>query len=546
VRRLCIVALVAASSIACGGASRFALRPPVWRENERPLARAPQKDDESDIANAADLLLLRPLTHLFLFETSGEARDVNALDEVPNSSWFENRNVAPSDLVRAQCPDEPKPPFVVKTTKIGGVTPGVVAVDARKQKYVLKLDELVKYDQREISTAADAVVSRLYWAAGFNVPCNDVIYVAPGDVRVDEKSLEVKPWGARIPLTAARLREIMSGATHDVNGMLRMTASRFIDGESVGTWRAEGVRKDDANDRIPHDDRRSLRGEMFLAAWTAHWDSRGQNTYDTFVDHRVRHYFLDFSDAIGGTIARTQYIEPRAGFETVVSAQTILGDIFGFGFVRRPWDEVSTDTLYPNLGLLDVAHFDPFGFAPQTPLVRWFHAQPADLAWMARRIARIGREHVRVAVRAGRFSNIDEENRLVEILMGRREKILRASFSMVSPLADFVITNGKFCATDLARATSIATDTETSYAAEFRFGESLRLASVAPRMERTDHGLCITLPPSFAPRNAPRDSAARYATIDVVRFDGGRKTRLRAHFYDLGAEGYVLVGIERP
>ncbi len=543
--RRCSMVLLAASAIACGGSSRFALRPPVWRETDIALAHAPTKNDEPESATAADLILFRPLSHLFLFETGSEARDVNALDEVPNSSWFENRTTEPGDLVRAQCPDEPKPPFIVKTTKVGGVTPGVVAIDARKQKYVLKLDELAKYNQTEISTAADTIVSRLYWAVGFNVPCNDVVYLAPNEIQVDEKSLEIAVTGEKKRLTEVRLRDIMKGATRNKFGMMRLTASRFIDGEGVGTWRAEGVRADDANDRIPHNDRRELRGEKYLAAWTAHWDSRGQNTYDTFVDHHVVHYFLDFSDAIGGTISRTVYVEPRSGFETLVSLDNIVTDMFGLGIVRRPWDEVTTDTLYPNLGLLDVEHFVPSGFAPQTPLVRWFRAQPADLAWMARRIARITLEHVRVAAQTGRLTNPEEEEHLVEILMGRRARILRASFFEVSPLADFVMRDGKFCARDLARASGISTNEGTAYAAEFRIGEDRRLEPVAPRMERTGDGLCVTMPASFAPVNAARDSAARYATLDVLRFSDRRRTRLRAHFYDLGNAGYALVGIER-
>src|SRR5581483_10152277 len=99
---------------------------------------------------------------------------------------------------------------------------------------------------------------------------------------------------------------------------------------------------------------------------------------------------------------------------------------------------------------LDVEHFDPLGFAPQTPQFRWARAQPTDLAWMARKIARLGPDHVRTAVHAGRLSNPSEADKLVEILLGRRDRILRTSFTTISPLADVAIEEGRLCATDLA------------------------------------------------------------------------------------------------
>jgi hypothetical protein len=549
--RLAALVVLAIGCAACGGASRFALRTPVLRVDDRPLLHAPANDETPDGANAVDMVVLRPLSHAFTPALNEEARDVNALDEVPDSAWFTNRTTSPQDLVRGPCGDAPLPtvPFTVKTTKVGGVTLGFVVNDARHQKYVLKLDELAQYGQPEISTAADAVASRLYWAIGFNAPCNDVLDVRPSDIRVNAQSAGVTPMGHRKPLTAKQVAETLLHATPAADGKVRVTASRFIDGQVVGTWSGEGTRHDDPNDVIPHEARRELRGEMTLAGWLAHWDSRRQNTYDTFVPERggghVVHYFLDFSDAIGGTISRTLWAQPRSGYEGIVDLSTILTDMFGFGFLRRPWDDLRTDPLFPNLGFLDVEHFEPLHFVAQTPLVRWARAQRQDTAWMARRIALISEAHVRVAVAAGHFTHPAEEARLVEILMGRRTRILRTSFATTSPLADFTLRRDELCATDLARATGVSTDASTSYAAEFRFGRHLLLAPVSPRLVRTPQGVCTEMPPHFAPQGAAQDSADRYATIDLLRFEGHSRTRLRAHFYDLGARGYVLVGIER-
>jgi len=544
VKRLLL--LLVLTLLGCGGTTRFALRPPVTRlADDRPLARAPAFEEGSD---AADVMVLRPLAHAFLFDVTGESHDVNALDEVPDSTWYRNRTVTPSDLVRGPCPDDgPVPPFTIESTKGGGATSGFVGRDSRGQKYVLKLDGGAQYGQPEINTAADAVVSRLYWAIGFNAPCNDVVVVRPSDLVLGPRAKEYDGVGRKKPMGPARFAEIVKGSSPQ-GEPVRLLASRFIDGKGIGTWRPEGVRPDDPNDVIRHEDRRELRSELFLAGWIAHWDSRRGNTYDTFMPSpgggHVVHYFLDFSDSLGATIGRTHWPEPRSTFESVLSLEIIATDAVTFGAVRRPWDEVKVDERYPNLGFLDVEHFQPMSFAPQTPVVRWAHAQPADLAWMARKIARLDVAHVRVAVHAARFTNPVEETRLVEILMGRRERILRYSFARVSPLADVALRGESFCATDLARETGLATSASTSYAAEFRAGEALSLARVAPRLVRTDAGVCARMPEHFAPAGAAPDSASRYARLDLMRFEGGSKTRLRAYFYDLG-DRWALVGLDR-
>jgi len=549
VRASHVAVLVAAASACSAAPSRFALRPPVTREaDDRPLARAPAKDDESEIANALDVTLLRPLSRAWLAEAGGEARNVNALDEVPDSSWFTNRAVLPADLERGPCPAEgPALPLTVKSSKTGGTTPGFVVKDAKGARWIIKVDALVPR-QPELSTAADAIVSRLYWAAGFNAPCNEVVYVDDADMLVDSKSTESLPTGRKRPLSGERLRAVLARATRDGDGRARLGASRFIDGEGVGTWRTEGRRDDDPNDRIPHEARRELRGERLLAAWLGHWDSRGPNTYDAFVPSPggapgsgyVKHYFLDFSDALGGTPARDVVPDPRLGHVTVSDVPTMAADLATLGAVRRPWDEVKLDRRYPDLGYYDVRHFEPLAFAPQTPLVRWARARPDDLGWMARRIARLGPAHVDVAVRAGRLSSPAEEAELRARVLGRRERVLRAAFRRASALADVELAQGdRLCATDLGVLGGVSESERITYTAASRPAAPVTL-------ERTAAGVCVHL--LHGQHAAVADDAPeRYLTLELARRDGEETTVLRAHLYDLGpARGFFLAGLERP
>ncbi|HVY46306.1 MAG TPA: hypothetical protein VHB21_10530 [Minicystis sp.] len=53
------------------------------------------------------------------------------------------------------------------------------------------------------------------------------------------------------------------------------------------------------------------------------------------------------------------------------------------------------------------------------------------------------------------------------------------------------------------------------------------------------------MPTHVAVRAARPDAPERYVTVDLVRFERGASTTLRAHFYDLGHR-FVLVWVERP
>jgi hypothetical protein len=98
------------------------------------------------------------------------ALSTNALDEVPDSTWFENRigqrDLSPADV--ATGPNhtgspEAHTPWVIKSSKVGGKTVGYIIEDQRGVKYVLKFDEK---GIPEVETGADVIVQRLLWAWG--------------------------------------------------------------------------------------------------------------------------------------------------------------------------------------------------------------------------------------------------------------------------------------------------------------------------------------------------------------------------------------------
>ena len=98
----------------------------------------------------------------------------------------------------------------------------------------------------------------------------------------------------------------------------------------------QGPAADDPNDRIRHEDRRSLRASWMLAAWLAVYDASAINTLDSYVEedgrHFVRHYLIDFGAGLGsatsdvkgphGRRAVPGRVRPHAGVDAVARAST--------------------------------------------------------------------------------------------------------------------------------------------------------------------------------------------------------------------------------
>ena len=102
--------------------------------------------------------LFEPISHAFdipdkLLRVTGalgvsrrrEAANVNAYDEVSNSTWFTNRNhfrSVPSDQIRTG-PFEgvtPAKPWTVSDAKVGGFNVGFQIKDSEGRKWLIKLD----------------------------------------------------------------------------------------------------------------------------------------------------------------------------------------------------------------------------------------------------------------------------------------------------------------------------------------------------------------------------------------------------------------------
>lgn len=445
--------------------------PVVWHaDDRRHLEDEPALRDPSLVWNTIETSINRPVGRFFhpgrivrnvgsVFgaEKAQNAANVNRLDEVPNSSWFTNRiglfPMAPEAVRRG--PGDGRGPdrsgaWTVVGAKTGGVSKGFRIRDPRGRIFLLKFDP-PQYPG--MSSAAGAIASRLMHAAGYFVPQDDVVFFGRSRLVVAPDVTVRGPDDTDVPFTDADLDTLLTGVPREPDGTYRALASRFLSGKPLGPFDWQGRRGDDPNDRVDHEDRRELRGLRMLAAWINHFDLKQHNTLDMLVveDERrfVRHHLIDFASSLGagGTGPHRPY-----GVEYSLDVSAMTGRWFALGFHEDSWRYLQLDSAAPELGYFESERFDPMEFKPQFPNSAFADFTARDGYWAAKIISAFTREHVEAAVAAGQYRDPQSAERLVEILLARRAKIVRTWFDRVPPLDFFRVADGRLVGEDLGVA----------------------------------------------------------------------------------------------
>jgi hypothetical protein len=223
-----------------------------------------------------------------------------------------------------------------------------------------------------------------------------------------------------------------------------------LKGEPKGGFSARGVRKDDPNDTVPHQHRREVRAIRVFGAWVNHSDIKEDNTLDLYVNENgrrfLRHYLLDFGEALGGHPAEKGRFED--GYEHFWDWERQGRAFVSFGLWKRSWEDVK-DTPWPSVGPFVAEPLDPRSWREAYPYWPFFETDAADAFWAAKLVMRFDRPILEAIVKDGRLGDADAAAYLVNTLLARRNKIGAAYLEALTPLDDFRIEGAKLCARDL-------------------------------------------------------------------------------------------------
>jgi hypothetical protein len=560
----------------CGcsaGERRFPLREPLWQDSDlRPvrarchaaptpkdpghISCAPDSRELSDVWDGADNSFFRPLSESVGIWVGGDSIDVNSLDEVPDSSWFQNRiGVRPmsaAELALGDCePEQLLDPesfadgsWVIDKGKSGGQTDGFRVVIPGKGKYLLKAEDS---EVSEHSSAAQSVGAAIYHAAGYYTTCEQVIYFKRSLLKLTPGLRWRHNFETDSPFDQAALDRVLAHCPSR-GDTVRMQASEWLSGYPLGGFDYEGTRGDDPNDVVPHEDRRELRAMRVLNSWFGRFDARGPNTLDMWIEDasapqgsgHVLHNQMDTSEALGSEWGWSSSISRRLGYSYVVDWGDMAADFFTLGIPTRTWDTIEREPGKETFVYFNVKDFVADEWKNEYPIPAYSRMTERDAAWMTRILARFTPEAIHTLAQLARFSNPDDTQYLETVLEGRLEKIRARYLTRLSPVADVRVEGrDKLCGVDLAELRGVRAPTAFQYRARRPAGAWLEVE------RRPGAVVCVTLP-RVAPDGGPADDAPdRYLRVRIE--DGVAPGPLVAHLYDLGpTRGYRLVGLERP
>jgi hypothetical protein len=431
------LALAAALGISSKAASpRFYHDDPIWHERDTQDASG-MKPLEVDLFVDLTTNLIGPRS-----VAAGRARNVNSVDEVPDSSWYTNRAGAraltPEDVFAG--PDTTSGPepgaWTVRSSKSDGVTPGFTIEDSKGQVWFIKFDPP---GYRGMATGTEVAVTKLMWALGYHVPENHIAYMRREQLVIGNGARFTPPGGTRRPMRLDDLDGLLRRADREADGGYRVVASKALQGKPIGRIRFVDTRPDDPNDIVPHEDRRELRGYGVFAAWLNHVDAKAINSLDTLITANgksfVRHHLLDFGSALGsGGVGPADYWE---GEEYLLEPRAMLKQMATIGFAHPKWHH---EPFYeaPAIGRLleHNAGFDPDAWKPRVPNQAFLRLRADDRFWAARKLIALSTDLLRAAVRAGDFRDQASEAFLVRALAERRDAVGRAYLTAINPIVD--------------------------------------------------------------------------------------------------------------
>ena len=258
----------------------------------------------------------------------------------------------------------------------------------------------------------------------------------PKKASIDEKATVKRPNGKRTRFSQDDMNAILERVARKSDGTYRVVAGRLLPGKILGGFEYKGVRPDDPNDLVPHENRRELRALRVFGAWTNLTDMKAANTIDSLITEngktRVRHYLQDVGSTFGMC---NDFHEWDLSWEYFYEGGPSMKRLVTFGFGLSPWQTVDY-AEYPSVGKFEGKVWDPRTWRPQTPTAAYVELRDDDAFWAAQRVAAFTDDLIRAVVHVGEFSDPAAEKYLGDVLIQRRDKIKSIYLTAVNPIVN--------------------------------------------------------------------------------------------------------------
>ena len=534
--------------IAIAGVGRVASTQRQRFYPDDPIAREPESQDPSK-ATPYEIKSIYEMSYN-LFVTAGytpsglRAKDINTIDEVPDSNWFTNRigttAISPDQMMRGANVGAPPDPsrWVLTREKTAGAHPGFTARDAKGETWFLEFDPPY---YPEGATGAVAVATKIFWALGYTQVESFLTTFDPNRVEFDPKATLRRPSGKRTRFTKDDMNSILERVAKNPDGTYRVVAGRLIPGKILGGFLFKGTRPDDPNDLVPHEHRRSLRALRVFGAWTNLTDLKAANTLDTLLTENGRSYIKHYLQDVGSTFGMCNELhEWDLSYEYFFQGDTTKKRFFSLGFALSPWQTMPYTEYYPSIGKFEGDRFDPREWRPQTPTTAYAEARYDDAFWAARRIAAFSDELIRAAVRAGQYSDPKAEKYLGDVLIKRRDTMIRVYLTAVNPIVNPRLdAQGRLTFENAAIAAGVAKGEPTYRASWMLFdnmtGSTKPLSTTESQTTTLDAPAGLpTMPGSYIEVDLSADLQAYPAWKEPIKIHF-RRTQ----------QGWTLAGLER-
>lgn len=481
--------------------ARFGAAPPlIVVADEQPIPR-PDRSIFIPEFYEASVYVGRELTKALDPRHAVEALDVNAVDEVPASSWFRHAAFIDKPLLGYRRVGPPSLPWRVTSEVAASETPDAqVVIDARGTRY-----EVVADDPKRpgMQSGASAAASRILYALGYHTAEVHVVTTPSGE---------------------------------------RFTATRWPSEEDLGPTAKSGVREDDPNDRFDHRDRRSLRGLKLAAAWLDLATLPPRVFRDVYVGRPNQGHVEHRLVGIDGALGVRHYEDDVAWLKDANrESSNFFLRVFSLGLSPKP-AAFAPEPLLPGLGL-----YEPFvvaeNFSLSPPFAPADRMRAGDAYWMAKRIASIPERVLGRAVLSSKLPPLSQHT-LMQLLLLRRAQVVAWGYGLVSPLEPGLVSppNPKTGAparlqfVDLAVASRMADRRLSSYQVRFLDGEN---RPIGPSVILTSSTAVVKV-------ELPANSVlADYVVVAVTARRAGRALPFAVQLHLRRRQGaLVLVGVQ--